>query len=332
MNDIKISILVPIYKVEKYLRRSVDSVLSQKFKDYELILVDDGSPDDSPLICDEYAEKDSRIKVVHKKNGGLVSARLAGFQIAKGEYLMFMDSDDYLMSNALEVLYEKAKEGYDIVKGNDLRFCDDGDLGVEKPQFLNKETIGAENYLQAYMSGCFLPYLWGGLYRRNLFTEATFKHILDISVYEDGVTNIAIWRGVNRYVTIDDIVYAYYINQKSMMQGSVLSHAYHNRITQLMLEYTKGLENESIMRMIYADRMAGHLRCFFMPEIGWNVAEYSLLLTFVSDDINRQALKNKVETKFRLFMRCKVIFRIYTTMYCKMFKLLKLKNKERKIL
>ena len=85
-----ISIIIPVYKVEKYLARCVDSVLSQTFSDFELILVDDGSPDKSPELCDEYAKKDSRVKVIHKKNGGLSSARNAGLEVCKGEYIFFI--------------------------------------------------------------------------------------------------------------------------------------------------------------------------------------------------------------------------------------------------
>ena len=110
MENPKVSILVPIYNVEKYLPRCIESVLSQDFKAYELILVDDGSPDQCPQICDEYAKKDSRIKVVHKRNGGLVSARLAGFMEARGEYVMHVDSDDYLLPSAISTLYNEAKE------------------------------------------------------------------------------------------------------------------------------------------------------------------------------------------------------------------------------
>ena len=91
MNTPKVSVLVPVYKVEPYLQRCIDSVLSQDFTDYELILVDDGSPDRCPEICDQNAAKDERIKVVHKENGGLVSARLAGFKEARAEYLIFLD-------------------------------------------------------------------------------------------------------------------------------------------------------------------------------------------------------------------------------------------------
>ena len=96
------SVIVPIYKVEKYLRRCIDSVLTQTFEDYELILVDDGSTDGCPAICDEYAKKDPRIKVIHKENGGLVSARQAGIRIAQGEYIFNLDGDDALLPDALE--------------------------------------------------------------------------------------------------------------------------------------------------------------------------------------------------------------------------------------
>ena len=332
MNDIKISILVPIYKVERYLERCVDSVLSQSFPDFELILVDDGSPDKCPQICERYAREDERIRVIHKKNGGLVSARLAGFNVAKGDYLLFLDSDDYLMSDALASLYEVARNGYDIVKGNDLRFCDEGELGIEKPKLLGVEVEGAENYLRSFMSGGFLPYLWGGLYRKSLFTASVFENILDISIYEDGVTNMAIWRGVNRYIAIDKTICAYYINQKSMMQGTVLSHKYHNRITQLMLDYTKDLDNPYIMCLIQADRMAGHLRCFFMPELAWSQEFYDCLRVFISDANNNRELRKKVEPKFMRFIECLPMFWLYTQVYKRLFKIIKIKNVKRKVL
>ncbi|WP_338367787.1 glycosyltransferase family 2 protein, partial [Enterococcus faecium] len=87
----EISIIVPVYKVEKYLRKCVDSILAQTFTDFEVILVDDGSPDNSGKICDEYAEKDNRVRVIHKENGGLSSARNAGIDVARGKYLGFVD-------------------------------------------------------------------------------------------------------------------------------------------------------------------------------------------------------------------------------------------------
>ena len=104
----KVSIIVPIYKVEKYLNRCIDSILNQTYKNIEVILVDDGSPDRCGAICDNYSKIDKRIKVIHKKNEGLAEARNAGIKIATGEYISFVDSDDFINKNMYKVLYENA--------------------------------------------------------------------------------------------------------------------------------------------------------------------------------------------------------------------------------
>ena len=106
----KVSIVVPIYNVEKYLEQCIDSIINQTLKEIEIILVDDGSPDNCPQICDDYVKKDSRIKVVHKTNGGLSSARNAGIEIATGDYIGFVDSDDYIELDMYEKMYNIAIE------------------------------------------------------------------------------------------------------------------------------------------------------------------------------------------------------------------------------
>lgn len=116
MNQPKVSIIVPIYNVEKYLDRCVQSLMHQTLKDIEIILVDDGSPDNCPAMCDEYAKQDNRIKVVHKKNAGLGMARNSGIEVAMGEYIAFLDSDDYTETSAYETYYKYSENGrYDIV-------------------------------------------------------------------------------------------------------------------------------------------------------------------------------------------------------------------------
>ena len=110
------SVIIPVYNVEKYLRECVDSILSQTFTDFELILVNDGSKDGSPAICDEYAQKDTRVRVIHKENGGLSDARNVGTQSACGEYVVYIDSDDYINADTfLQDIYNKAQGGTDIV-------------------------------------------------------------------------------------------------------------------------------------------------------------------------------------------------------------------------
>lgn len=106
----EISVIVPVYKAEQYLERCVKSILEQTYQNFELILVDDGSPDGSPILCDKWAEKDSRVHVIHKKNGGASSARNAGLKIAKGRWIAFADSDDWLDRNALKTLYDLANQ------------------------------------------------------------------------------------------------------------------------------------------------------------------------------------------------------------------------------
>ena len=113
-----ISVIVPVYKVEQYLHRCIDSILAQTYRDLEIILVDDGSPDNCGLICDEYASKDSRIKVIHKTNGGVSSARNAGLDVASGDYIAFVDSDDYVLPQYLEYLLEAI-----LINESDISYC-----------------------------------------------------------------------------------------------------------------------------------------------------------------------------------------------------------------
>ena len=118
-----ISVIVPVYNVEDYLRKCLDSIVNQTYKNLEIILIDDGSTDNSGIICDEYAAKDNRIRVIHKANGGLSDARNAGLKIAKGEYIGFVDSDDYIAEDMYEFLYNFA------VKNNlDVAMCSSCDV------------------------------------------------------------------------------------------------------------------------------------------------------------------------------------------------------------
>lgn len=110
----KISIIVPVYKVEKYIRKCIDSILASSFTDFELLLIDDGSPDNSGRICDDFAERDSRVKVFHKENGGVSSARNVGLENVSGEWITFIDSDDFISPLFLEGLYRPILEGYNL--------------------------------------------------------------------------------------------------------------------------------------------------------------------------------------------------------------------------
>lgn len=172
-----ISVIVPIYNVEPYLRRCVDSILAQKYRDLEIILVDDGSPDDCPQICDEYAAQDERIKVIHKANGGLSSARNAGLDIASGNWVSFIDSDDWIEPDMYEILLRNAiNTNAEISVGgvNDEVVYKDA-VTVTKTTYhgvLKTETLSPVEAMARYFTTSWAA--WDKIYRKELFQTIRF--------------------------------------------------------------------------------------------------------------------------------------------------------------
>ncbi len=165
-----ISVIVPVYKVEKYLPDCIKHLLIQTYKNLEIILVDDGSPDNCPSICDEYAEKDSRIKVIHQKNAGLSAARNAGLKIAAGDYIGFVDSDDYPQENMFEELYRSIR-----ISDSDLAVCGVKKFGNEtKSEFYGEKCIGKSDFLKLLLSEEIKSYVWNKLYKKELFSNLCF--------------------------------------------------------------------------------------------------------------------------------------------------------------
>lgn len=326
-----VSVLVPIYNVEPYLQRCIDSVLNQDFTDWELILVDDGSPDRCPEICDEYAQKDARIRVVHKENGGLVSARLAGFRESRGEYLVFLDSDDYLYPHAISVLYNKIIEGYDIVRGRDNQVSqDDCVYGVEKTKF-HDGVLEGEEYVKAYIMREVAPYLWGAIYRRSLFSENVFCTFLFVSRQEDWVTQISIAQNVRKVCYIDDITQAYMINGSSIMQSCITDYSYVLKIGEALRLTTETL-SQAIHHLIECDRMAELNRCFFFPELAFDWKVYRRMRIFLRDKDNMEVVSQMTDAKFLKFVQFPLLFWAYTRAYNVLFKYLKLRGRTRKVL
>lgn len=187
------SVIVPVYKVEKYLPICIDSILSQTFSDFEIILVDDGSPDNCPHICDSYKEKDSRVKVVHKENGGLCSARRVGIKVAEGDYVFNLDSDDLIEKDTLECAYNAIKDtGCEIVSFS-YRWVRNGQTVNITNDGLD-EGLYAENDIKKYIYPRLLMdknmnhvsyYLSGKAVRRELLTPHQLAVSEQISLGED---------------------------------------------------------------------------------------------------------------------------------------------------
>lgn len=169
MDDLLVSVIVPVYNVENYLPQCVGSIVNQTYKNIEVILVDDGSSDNCPQMCDEFSEKDSRIKVIHKKNGGLSSARNAGIREATGDYIAFADSDDYwLCDNGLEILVNRIKENEaDILSFGYVKLNEGGKIVPYFAQNLSFEFIKGSKYAQ-------LDFLT----RNNLFIASACNKII----------------------------------------------------------------------------------------------------------------------------------------------------------
>lgn len=174
-NDIVLfSIIIPIYKVEEYIDRCVESVLNQNLDNIEIILVDDGSPDRCPEICDNYALKDSRIKVIHKKNGGLSDARNAGIEIAKGKYIVFVDSDDYITENSLEKISPFTKDEPDII------VCDGktigGNYNLKHLDEFKEISMNGEDFLYYLMTnGNMIITAWCNIYKKDFLNDYYFR-------------------------------------------------------------------------------------------------------------------------------------------------------------
>lgn len=170
----RISVIVPIHKVEQYLKRCIDSIINQTYTNLEIILVDDGSPDECPKICDEYAYIDERVKVIHKKNGGLSSARNTGLDIATGEFIVFIDSDDYIELNMIEsMMNNMIKNNADLVVCNIRYVFNDREYikYSKTDRILNKDEAMKE-YIK---DGIVQAVAWNKLYKKNIIGDMRYK-------------------------------------------------------------------------------------------------------------------------------------------------------------
>lgn len=235
MKKVKISVVIPVYKVEAYLERCVTSVLNQSMNDLEVILVDDGSPDHCPVICDEYANQDERVKVIHKENGGLASARNAGMKSASGKYLFFLDSDDWLELDGLEVLYKKAEEyQVDFVRYRAIRtgwpgMAENVPCRVEAVReleegYYNKDKIIEKVYPRllatSQLSMGAIVGAWGALYSLDFLKRNHLEFYEEVKFSEDLIFSANVVRAASAFYFIDQPgVYHYFYNPNSISKS-----------------------------------------------------------------------------------------------------------------
>lgn len=217
-----VSVIIPIYKVEPYLRRCIDSVISQTYTNLEIILVDDGSPDNCPAICDEYAQKDNRIKVIHKRNGGLSSARNAGLDICKGDYISFIDSDDWVSPSYIQTLLKNALEkNADISIVSYTTFTEGFSDYYTIPQFSTIETFNNHDLLRHLCLHDYKEFMasWGKLFKKNCFNNIRFPVG---QLYEDSRINYKIYHKTTKACFQKTPLY-FYLARKDSIMGKTTS-------------------------------------------------------------------------------------------------------------
>lgn len=305
--DPKISVIVPVYKAEAYLHRCVDSLLAQTFRDFEILLIDDGSPDRSGEICDEYAKKDKRVRVFHKENGGVSSARQCGMDNARGEYTIHADPDDWVDPDMLQELYEKAK-----AEDADMVICDFYNEEKNKttyvcqvPSSLYHETVLCDLFRKLHGSCC------NKFVRRSCYECFKINFPLELSYCEDLYVNTCILAHNIKVAYLPKAFYHYdqYTNPGSLVhKGSKFILRQNKQLNQLL---KKSLE-ESAFEMIYP-RLLYREAMNYLPEKHFSGK------TFLSDFGELKHLYKRLDLSRNSQILMWIIFHISPTIARKLY-------------
>ena len=285
-----ISIIVPVYNTEKYLDRCIQSILSQTYIDFELLLINDGSTDSSGVICDRYAEQDSRVRVFHQVNMGVTAARKIGVHNALGEFVTFVDSDDELYDDALDTLLSNVTgDNIDIV-ATDLK---------------TEILISGDDYIKNTLCGKLYNRIWGNLYRRTLLTDYVLDIPREINIGEDAIMNIRIGLNMHqRYAkSIKNVVYKYRHNPLSVINTWKISLEYEELYIEELVR-TLGIRIDDFRNEYYFSNL--------------NILE-NLIVCKISVDYNRlwiQELRSWYKNK-RVSFRHWIVLNIRYNLLCK---------------
>lgn len=269
-----VSIIVPVYKVERYLKRCIDSILSQTYSDFEVVLVDDGSPDNCPSICDEYAKIDSRIIVIHKENGGLSSARNAGLEIASGKYVLFVDSDDFIKSNLLENCVniienfgcDSVRFGYEKIAENQKY------LSTHSPAcktYYFNDSISRLQFIHNDLLSYSIPFTaWSCLFKNSIIKEHNLRFVSERIIYsEDTFFSVLYTFYSSSCIAISDCFYVYRDNKNSLMGTYKRQNVLHiNKCVEWSKRLYQICEDDYIKEHFYFITVA-----FYKNELWFNV-------------------------------------------------------------
>jgi glycosyltransferase involved in cell wall biosynthesis len=320
MSTPKISVIVPIYRIEKYLPTCIESLLNQSFQYFELLLINDGSPDNCAKICDDYAKIDARVKVVHKKNGGLLSARKAGLNEAKGKYISFVDGDDWVDKYYLDIMYKLAEaNASDLVMTGHFREFD-GKIETIKPKLAGvygEQEIESSIIPNAIYNGAFCEhgistYVWNKLFKTELLKEVLFDVPNDIVMGEDAAITYS-YLSISKRLVISRIPLYYYRQRHDSIVKSIENpKTEYYRLGLLMnflkLKLSKKLDNQTLNKQIklylYSQilvRSGGIIHnksedLFFNPFL--RVKHNSKVVVYSSGSFGQHILTTNIKTRF----------------------------------
>ncbi len=254
-----ISVIVPMYNVENYIRKCLKSLQNQKFKDFEVLMINDGSPDKTVDIAREFAKKDKRFRLIHRDNGGLSAARNTGIKFSKGEYLSFVDGDDFVSPTYLLTMYNAI-----ISTGADMAYCryrfnfPKNDINVTPPLRMRKQVASSQKAMKMLISDFVMHhYAWNKLYKKSLFTDNNIRY-LDM-YFEDISTTPRLLYYANKIAITDDYSY-YYVKRP----GSIMATMNAKKINDYVGAY-------GIMRNFYEQKNCYPQYRTRMRELGWRI-------------------------------------------------------------
>ena len=301
----KVSVVVPVYNVEEYLGECIESLINQSFEDIEIILVDDGSKDLSGAICDEYAIKDNRIKVFHKENEGASVARKFGVENSSGEYISFVDSDDYVERDFINELYKG------ITKNDaDLAECD---YTVFSEKFSNRKKLYSESvvrnkkdFLDIIVKGTIINgevavVMWNKLYKKKIINELVSDY--GESLLEDYIFNIQYYAGVNKYVYIDKSLINYRQLQNSLSRKyNPNTYLILKQVQKLKLNFMEniGLNDNECMELSnrwYIKYVHNYLKNMFAMNNGLSASEKRLVAMEIFKDSQLKEICGNMKEK-----------------------------------
>lgn len=249
-----VTVIIPVYKVEEYLKRCLDSVICQTYQNLEIILVDDGSPDRCGAICNEYAEKDARVHVIHKENGGLSSARNAGLAVANGKYITFVDSDDCVALDMVAYLYQLLKD-YDADISACLYFIARGARRWKSYDLRATEVIGSKECVSRFLyDDGISTSAWAKLYKKEIFRDIRFP---ERRLFEDVGTIYLTFLAAQKIVVGTGVKYDYMLRENSIVSRKFDARKLDmidmtEQMTRDILDVYPDLEKGALRRRVYA--------------------------------------------------------------------------------